>query len=133
MNLIEKLNYLKLQYKMILPIEYEKFVQSIQFFDYSDSKIKANGVEIELNHFLIVDEENPSRDILRWYSFAEKGRRDYLTIAMGYGHEEIAIKVKDADNGGVYYIDQTEEVIIVKLFDNFDEFKKQLTLISEEN
>lgn len=126
MDIIERLNYLKSHYQISLPDEYEQFVKELQFFDYSDSVIKANGLEIELNHFLLVDEEFPSRDVQRWYFYAEEERKDYLTIAMGYGNEEIAIKVKGDDIGGIYYIDQTEEVIIKKLFDNFNDFKKQL-------
>lgn len=126
MDITEKLNHLKSHYKMILPKDYEDFVKGIQFFDYSDSVIKANGLEIELNHLLLVDEKFPSRDVQRWYFYAEEERKDYLTIAMGYGNEEIAIKVKGDGLGGIYYIDQTEEVIIKKLFDNFNDFKKQL-------
>ena len=126
MSVIEQLKILKERYSMKIPKEYEEFIESTEPFDYSDSILKANDIEIELNHFLKEDEGNPSRDLLSWYSYSEAERVDYLTIAMGYGNEEIAIKVKGNDVGGIYYIDQTEDVIIKKLYNNFNELKKHL-------
>ena len=126
MSVIEQLKILKERYSMKIPKEYEEFIESTEPFDYSDSILKANDIEIELNHFLKEDEGNPSRDLLSWYSYSEAERVDYLTIAMGYGNEEIAIKVKGNDVGGIYYKYQTEDVIIKKLYNNFNELKKHL-------
>jgi hypothetical protein len=126
MNITQELRYLKDHYSINIPDEYEKFINETEFFDYTDTLLKSNELEIELNHFLKVDKDNPSRDLLSWYSFAKSSRADYLTIAMGYGNEEIAIKVIGKDTGGIYYIDQIEDVIIKKLFNSFSDFKAQL-------
>lgn len=127
MEIIKQINYLKQHYQMAIPQEYVDFISKTDFFDYADTMLSTNGMEIELNHFLKEDDEYPSRDLLSWYSYAAKEREDYLTIAMGYGNEEIAIKVKGRDCGGVYYIEQTEETTVKKLYHNFNELKKYLT------
>lgn len=127
MEITKQINYLKKHYQMAIPQEYVDFISKTDFFDYADTMLRANGMEIELNHFLKEDDEYSSRDLLSWYSYAEENRKDYLTIAMGYGNEEIAIKVKGHNCGGVYYIEQTEELVVKKLYNNFNELKKYLT------
>ena len=128
MKILKKILELKDQYNMCIPSDYIEFIKDTQFFDYSGSVIKSGKFEIELNHFLTVDSENPSRDVLDWYGFAKDERIDYLTIAMGPWNEEFAIKVYGDNLGSIYYIDQNddENIIIEKLFDNFKEFKDQL-------
>ena len=127
MDIIAKLLELKKRYKMVIPSDYEEFIVNTNFFDYSGNVIKIDGIEIEINHFLKVDSQNPSRDVLSWYTYAKKDRIDFLTIAMGFGNEEIAIKTRGDKLGAIYYIDQTESVVIKKLFCNFSELKSQLT------
>lgn len=127
MDILKELNYLKTHYKMTLPEEYEKFVKDIQPNQYAGSTIKANGIEMELGYFLLVDEENIAEDIHGWYGLADEEREDYLTIAMNIWQEEIAIKVRGEDIGGIYYINLESGDGIVKLFDSFADFKKQLT------
>lgn len=126
MDIIEELLELKKRYKMVIPSNYEEFIKNTNFFDYSGTVIKIDGIEIEINHFLKVDPQNPSRDVLNWYTYAEKDRIDFLTIAMGFGNEEIAIKTRGDNLGTIYYIDQTESVMLKKLFCNFNELQSQL-------
>ena len=128
MDILKKISKLRKEYKMYIPSDYEKFIKKTGCLDYSGSVIKSGKFEIELNHFLTVDSENPSSDVLRWYSYAKNFRSDYLTFAMGFWNEEFAIKVYGDNLGSIYYIDQNddENIIIEKLFDNFKEFKSQL-------
>lgn len=125
-DILSKFNYMETHYKMQIPAVYKEFAEKIGYFDYADSLITANGMEIELNHFLLVDEKYPSRDILDWYCLSSDGREDFLTIAMGYGNEEIAIKVRRGGVGGIYYVDQREDLKIIKMFDCFEDLLKQI-------
>ena len=127
MSIKEQIKTLKERHMMDIPIEYEEFIKETSFFDYVDSIVTVGSIEVELNHFLKEDDENPSRDLLSWYSYARDERIEYLTIAMGYGNEEFAIKIKGKDVGGVYCIIQNEDVTIEKICNDFNEFKKFLT------
>ena len=134
MDVNENLSKLKNRLGMIIPKDYEKFIQETNIFDYADVIIKVDNIEIEINHFLKVDNTNPSLDLRGWYFFAEPERIDYLTIVMGYGNEEIAIKTLGKDVGGIYFINQAEEeVVIKKLYDNFNDFKEVLVKNKENS
>lgn len=125
---IEKgIEKLKNEFGLTIPKEYEDFVLSIEMFDYSWSILSIDGIEFELNHFLGVSGE-ASQDLYLWYMFADDSRLDYLTIAMGFGNEEIAIKVKGKDLGRVVLIDKiNEENIRIRLmYNTFSEFKIKL-------
>jgi len=129
-NIEKSIEKLKSVYGINLSNEYIKFLTKIDMFEYSWVNINVNGIEFELNHFLGHDEE-PSRDLYKWYAFANEERKEYLTIAMGFGHEEIAIKVKGDNLGEIVLIspDNNEKVKIQKLCDDFKSF---LEILKEE-
>ena len=126
MEIVKNLEYLINKYDMKIPCEYIDFIKNSEFFDYNNCKISVFDVDLVLNHFLKVDEQNPSRDVCAWYFFGDEEREEFLTIALGCGDEEIAIKVKGENLGGIYLIRKEENLTIKKLFDNFVDFKNIL-------
>jgi len=122
-------NKLRSEFGLNIPEEYVGFVKKIDMFQFSWDIVKVGNKEIELNHFLGYDPEISSRDLYEWYLFASDEREEYLTFAMGFGNEEIAIKAK-GDNLGIIVLispDKDDNIVIQKLCNNFNEFEKKLT------
>ena len=126
-NVNKSIEKLKSVYGINLSDDYIEFLNKIDMFEFSWLNININGVEFELNHFLGYDEES-SRDLYKWYAFADDERIEYLTIAMGFGSEEVAIKVKGDNLGEIVLIslDINEKVKIQKLCDDFASLLKIL-------
>ena len=122
-------NKLRSEFGLNIPEEYVGFVKKIDMFQFSWDIVKVGNKEIELNHFLGYDPEISSRDLYEWYLFVSDEREEYLTFAMGFGNEEIAIKAK-GDNLGIIVLispDKDDKIVIQKLCNNFNEFEKKLT------
>lgn len=127
-NVEKNVEVLEKKYNFIIPKEYIDFVKKIDMFEFSWKIVKTENFEFELNHFLGYNKDVSSQDLYDWYLFADSVREDYLTIAMGFGNEEIAIKVKGNNLGEVVLIEQNEnnEIIIEKICNNFNQFEKIL-------
>lgn len=121
------INKLKKEFDLVIPEDYVDFVKGIDMFQYSWDIIEVGEEEIEINHFLGYDVDVTSRDLYKWYLFADSERLDYLTFAMGFGNEEFAIKVKGDNLGEVALIapDQDGNIEIKKICNNFSEFIKK--------
>lgn len=129
-NIEKSIEKLKSVYGINLSNDYISFLNKIDMFEYSWVNVDVNGVEFELNHFLGCDEES-SRDLYKWFAFADEERKEYLTIAMGFGNEEIAIKVKGDNLGEIVLIspDNNRKVKVQKICDDFKSF---LNILQEE-
>jgi hypothetical protein len=126
---IEKnIEKLKAEFKLTIPQEYVDFAKKIEMFQFSWTVVKFGNTEFEINHFLGCSEDSSSQDLYKWYLFADERRTDYLTIAMGFGNEEIAIKAKGDHIGEIELIAPNKDgkVIVEKICDNFNEFVKIL-------
>ena len=116
-NVGKSIEKLKSVYGISLPNEYIEFLTKIDMFEYPWVNVNVNGVEFELNHFLGYDEDSSSRDLCDWYAFANDERIEYLTIAMGFGNEELAIKVKGSNLGEIVLISpDNNEKLNIQLF-----------------
>ena len=127
-NIEKNIESLEKKYNLIIPKEYIEFVKKIDMFEFSWKIVKVENTEFELNHFLGYNKDVSSQDLYDWYLLAESVREDYLTVAMGFGNEEIAIKVKGNNLGEIVLIEQNEddEIIIKKICNNFNQFEKIL-------
>ena len=127
-NVEKNIELLEKKYNLIIPKEYIEFAKKIDMFEFSWKIVKVENTEFELNHFLGYNKNVSSQDLYDWYLLAESVREDYLTVAMGFGNEEIAIKVKGNNLGEIVLIEQDEnnEIIIKKICNNFIQFEKIL-------
>lgn len=123
------INELRKKFKLNIPETYVNFIKEIDMFQFSWDIVKVDDKEIELNHFLGYDPEISSRDLYKWYLVSSVEREEYLTFAMGFGNEEIAIKVKGNNLGTIVLIapNQDDVIVIQKMCNDFNEFKKLLT------
>ena len=127
-NIEYDIEKLKKDFKLTFPEEFIDFLKSIDMFQFSWNIVKIGNKEIELNHFLGHDSEISSRDLYTWYLVSSVEREEYLTFAMGFGNEEIAIKVKGSNLGTIVLISPNKDnkIVIQKLCNNFNEFKNFL-------
>lgn len=127
-RIIQEINTLQDSYGMTIPESFIRFLKERNKFDFSGKEIAYPNGELEFNSFLLSKTNDIQDSILKWYILGCEGREDFLTFAFGGGNDEIAIKVLGGDLGGIYHIyhKNDEDLAIVLMYTNWQEFEKQL-------
>lgn len=130
MILFQNLKKLNEKYGISVSDEYNDFILRTNMFDYTGKIIKVQNNEYEINHFL-TESDCSSEDLFTWYLLSEPEYKDYLTIAFCIYDEEIAIKVRGADQGKIVLIirDTIDENRISKIIDVSKKFSDFLKMI----